>query len=79
MFKKLAFSYEAFVLLTGAAFVSKALSLPLWGAIASRKGGRFLLGLGGVGVIPLSSLWTYPTIRLACICPNCQWSDMGGL
>lgn len=58
MLKKLQFSYEEFVFLTGVALVSKGLSMPLWGSIASRRGGRFLLGVGGVSIIPLASMWT---------------------
>ena len=58
MMKKLEFSYPAFVILTGSAFIAKALSMPLWGAVAQRTSSRMLLVCGGIGIIPLSFLWT---------------------
>ncbi len=58
MLKELALSYQQFVLLVGVAFVSKALSMPMWGSLAKRRGGKYILAVGGVAVIPLASLWT---------------------
>lgn len=58
MLKKLQFGYESYVALVACAFIGKALSMPLWGSVANRYGGRFLLTVGGIGVIPLASMWT---------------------
>ncbi len=58
MLKELELSYQQFVLLVGVAFVSKALSMPMWGSLAKRRGGKYILAVGGVSVIPLASLWT---------------------
>lgn len=58
MLKQLHFDYAAYVALVATAFIAKAVSLALWGNVASRRGPRFLLWLGGISIIPLASLWT---------------------
>ena len=58
MIKQLHFDYGAYVALVATAFIAKAASLSLWGNVASRRGPRFLLWLGGISIIPLASLWT---------------------
>ncbi len=58
MLKQLNFSYNAFVLLIGVSFVSKAFAFALWGRIGQRRGAEFLLWIGGIGIIPASFLWT---------------------
>ncbi len=58
MLKQLHFDYAGYVMLVATAFIAKAVSLTLWGNVASRKGPRFLLWLGGISIIPLASLWT---------------------
>ena len=58
MLKQLHFDYGAYVVLVATAFVAKAVSLSLWGNVASRHGPRFLLWLGGIAIVPLASLWT---------------------
>lgn len=58
MLKQLHFDYAAYVALVATAFVAKAVSLTLWGTVASRKGPRFLLWLGGIAIVPLAWLWT---------------------
>ncbi len=47
-----------YVALVATAFIAKAVSLQLWGNVASRRGARFLLWLGGISIVPLASLWT---------------------
>lgn len=58
MLKQLHFDYAAYVALVATAFIAKAVSLALWGNVASRRGPRFLLWLGGIAIVPLASLWT---------------------
>lgn len=58
MIKQLHFDYATYVTLVATAFVAKAFSLSLWGNVASRRGPRFLLWLGGISIVPLASLWT---------------------
>lgn len=58
MLKQLHFNYAAYVSLVATAFIAKAVSLALWGNLASRRGPRFLLWLGGISIIPMASLWT---------------------
>lgn len=53
----LAFSYERYMLLLAASFVSKGLALPLLGRAVGKLGPRRLLVLGGVGIAPLPALW----------------------
>ncbi len=47
MLKQLHFDYASYVALVATAFIAKAVSLQLWGNVASRRGPRFLLLLGG--------------------------------
>lgn len=58
MLKQLHFNYAAYVTLVATAFIAKAVSLAVWGNVASRRGPRFLLWLGGIAIVPLASLWT---------------------
>jgi MFS family permease len=57
MLEQLSFSYSTFVTLISVAFVSKVLSMSFWGRIAERSGARRVLWIGGVCLVPLSSLW----------------------
>ncbi len=57
MLKQLSFEYGTFVLLISVAFVSKVLSMSVWGRIAERSGATRVLWIGGVGLVPLSALW----------------------
>ncbi len=57
MFKKLEFSYAAYVTLISIAYLAKVLALPLCGRIARRVGTWRLLWFGAVGIIPLSGGW----------------------
>lgn len=54
---QLAMDYHRVLALTGAAFVAKALTQPLWGWFAHRHGPGRLLWIGGLGIIPHSALW----------------------
>lgn len=58
MIKQLHFDYASYVVLVATAFIAKALASTLWGNVASRRGPRFLLWLGGIAIVPLASLWT---------------------
>jgi len=57
MLQPLAFSYHQFMALTGTAFLARIAVLPVLGRIAHQYGTRRILWLGGVGVVPLPSLW----------------------
>jgi MFS family permease len=55
--RHLGFSYDRYMLLLAATFVTKGLALPLLGRVVGRLGPRRLLVLGGMGIAPLPSLW----------------------
>ena len=57
MLKKLEFTYGELVALFSVAFLSKVISLPIWGRVAKRIGARQLLWIGGIGIVPLSAGW----------------------
>lgn len=57
MLGPLALSYADFTLLSCAAFAARIALLPLLGRIAERRGARFLLWIGAVGIVPLPALW----------------------
>jgi MFS family permease len=57
MFEKLELSYVQYVVLVAASFVAKVVFLPAWGSFAHRVGAMRLLWLGGVGIVPMASLW----------------------
>lgn len=57
MLEQLDFSYGTFVLLISLAFVSKVVSMSMWGRVAERAGASRVLWLGGVGLVPLAALW----------------------
>jgi MFS family permease len=57
MLSKLELSYTQYMLLLSAAFLGKILTLPWFGGYAKRFGATRLLWIGGVGIIPVSSLW----------------------
>ena len=57
MLQQVQFSYFQFTALLTAAFAAKVIALPVWAALAKRRGASWLLTLGGVGIVPLSALW----------------------
>jgi MFS family permease len=57
MLTRLKLSYLEYTLLLGAAFSGKILALPWFGAYAKRAGANRLLWIGGIGVVPVASLW----------------------
>ena len=57
MLKHLQMSYMGFATLIATAFIAKIVALATWGKFAKRQGAQWLLLLGGVLIIPLSSLW----------------------
>jgi len=54
---QLELDYFQILSLTGAAFIAKAFTQPLWGVFARRVGTLRLLWIGGLGIVPLSGLW----------------------
>ena len=59
MLRERGFSYHAFMLVVATSFLSKALFLPSLGRLGSRIGSLGLLWVGGLSVIPLSTLWLF--------------------
>lgn len=57
MLKKLDFSYGELVTLLSLAFVSKVITLPLWGRIAKTTGAGRLMWIGGIGIVPMGVGW----------------------
>jgi MFS family permease len=57
MMKQLGFSYQDFVSVLAAALIAKALAMSMWGRVARRWGSQGLLWIGGVGLVPLSTMW----------------------
>jgi MFS family permease len=57
MLQHLHFSYAQYVLLVGAAYISRIVALPALGRVAHRYGARRLLWVGGIGIAPLSAAW----------------------
>jgi len=55
--KQLNYSYTAFAIVIAAALVARILALNLWGRVARDYGVDKLLIIGGVGLLPLASLW----------------------
>ncbi len=58
MLKQMELSYVVYTGLIATAFIAKCVSLAAWGAFAKTRGSLWLLTVGGIGIIPLSSLWT---------------------
>tara|TARA_R110002073_G_scaffold38537_4_gene110427 strand:+ start:10926 stop:12416 length:1491 start_codon:yes stop_codon:yes gene_type:complete len=57
MLEKLSLSYRDFVTLLALAFVSKIIALSYWGNFGRRYGAKRLLWIGGIGIVPIASLW----------------------
>lgn len=57
MLRQLEFSYSQFVTILAVGFLSKIIALSFWGKFSRRYGAKRLLWTGGVGLVPLSSLW----------------------
>jgi predicted MFS family arabinose efflux permease len=78
MLRELGFSYAEALALVAAAVVAKALSLPLHGRIAARRGVKPLLVLGGLGIAPSAALWlfldSFPALIAAQMFAGFVWS-----
>ncbi|MCM2374634.1 MFS transporter [Aporhodopirellula aestuarii] len=61
MLGQLELGYGAYVSLVSLAFLSKVTSLAFWGRIAEKAGATKVLWFGGIGLVPLSSLWIIST------------------
>ncbi len=57
MLRELGLPYDRYMVLLIAAVVARIVALPLLGALARRKGARWLLFVGGVGIVPTAGLW----------------------
>lgn len=58
MLKQLDFSYAAFVTVFAGSLIARAGCMSFWGTIAKKYGSQALLWIGGIGLLPLSMLWT---------------------
>jgi MFS family permease len=59
MMKQIGFSYLAFVSILASALIARAFSMSLWGKVARKYGSQRLLWIGGLGLLPLSTLWIF--------------------
>jgi len=50
-------SYFDYMLMIGLGFAGKVLATPFWGRVAQQAGAKRLLWIGGIAIIPISSLW----------------------
>jgi len=57
MLEELNYSYAEFVAMLSIAFLAKVTAMSWWVTVAHRGGAKMLLWIGGVGIVPLSSLW----------------------
>jgi len=57
MLEQLQYSYASFVTLLAVGFLAKVAALTAWVTVAHRGGAKMLLWIGGVGIVPLASLW----------------------
>jgi len=57
LIKQLNYSYTAFATVIAAALIARVLAMNLWGRVARDYGADKLLLIGGVGLLPLASLW----------------------
>jgi MFS family permease len=78
MLGPLGLSYVSYVVLIAASFVAKIALLPMLGSISRRFGARALLVLGGIGIVPLSSLWVisdwYPYLLAVQVVAGTSWA-----
>jgi MFS family permease len=59
MIKQLDYSYTSFVVVLAGSMVARACCMSLWGKIARNYGAQALLWIGGLGLLPLSTLWIF--------------------
>lgn len=57
MLKQEKWSYLTYMLLLGFGFLGKVIALPLWGRLGQRVGAARLMWVGGLAIVPISSLW----------------------
>ena len=57
MLDQLHFEYWQFMCILAATFVSKVVALPGVGMIAKRHGPGVVLWMGGIGIVPMATLW----------------------
>jgi len=58
MLKELGFNYLVFSGLICCSFIGRVMAMPLIGRFAKRYGAGNLLWIGGVGIVPMSAIWT---------------------
>jgi MFS family permease len=86
LLRHLGHSYDRYMMLIAATFVSKGLALPLLGKLVGRFGPRRLLVLGGIGITPLPLLWlaaadSFPALLSVQLCGGMAWAafELGAL
>lgn len=58
MLRQLMLQYDTYMFLVSISFVTRVVSLPLLGRFAKRFGADKVLWIGGLGIVPLSFIWT---------------------
>lgn len=65
LLEELSYSYTQFVALLGVAFLAKGIAFSIWATYAKKRGARWLLWCGGLGIVPIAMLW--------CVSQNFVW------
>lgn len=78
MLKQLHLPYAGYAALVSVSYIAKIAAAPLWGRVAQRHGARTLMWCGGLGVIPIASLWvvsrSFPYLMLVQTASGVCWS-----
>jgi len=61
MLEHLEFSYDRYVSLIALGFAAKVVALSFWGRFGRRFGAKRMLWIGGIGIVPIASLWIVST------------------
>jgi MFS family permease len=86
LLRHLGYSYDRYMMLIAATFVSKAVAMPLFGKLVRGLGPRRLLVIGGMGITPLPALWlaaagTFPGLLSVQLFGGLAWAafELGSL
>jgi MFS family permease len=78
MLKQLEFGYFQYILLLSVAFLSRIIAVTQWTKIAHHFGAATLMWIGGVALVPLSSMWILSTnfgwLAITQVCSGIAWA-----
>jgi MFS family permease len=78
MLKQLEFGYFQYVFLVSVAFLSRIIAVTQWTKIAHHFGAATLMWIGGIALVPLSSMWIVSTnmgwLALTQVCSGIAWA-----